>query len=414
MKRFVSLFGLLYLLSAVLFSQEHSKSTFRSYQPGYYENSILKDNRELDQQKAPREMVKRFQVDLAGIDLPNKLSLYKNQVWYNPPLSQGNTGTCWCFSTTSFYESEIYRLTGQKIKLSEIYTVYWEYVEKAKYFVQQRGKSLFDQGSEGNAVARIWRKYGAVPEDVYTGLIDGRKFHNHEAMFNEMKSYLTSVQTANAWNEEEVIGTIKSIMNHYLGEPPATFIWNGKNYSPMQFFKDVMKLNLDDYVDIVSYKQELFWQQVEYKVPDNWWHSKDYYNMPVADYMTVLKNAIRKGYSMAIGGDVSEAGFDRETQCAMIPTFDIPSAYIDDDARQFRFSNHSTTDDHGLHLVGYLQKNGKDWYLVKDSGSGSRNNNEKAPEFGFYFFSEDYVMLKIMDFTVHKDAVKDLLGKFGK
>jgi bleomycin hydrolase len=115
---------------------------------------------------------------------------------------------------------------------------------------------------------------------------------------------------------------------------------------------------------------------------------------------------------MAIGGDVSEAGFSREAQVAYIPTFDINPADIDDNARQFRFSNGTTTDDHGLHLVGYYEKDGTDWYLIKDSGSGSRNNDESAAEFGFYFFRGDYIKLKMMDFMVHKDAVSDLLKKF--
>jgi bleomycin hydrolase len=117
---------------------------------------------------------------------------------------------------------------------------------------------------------------------------------------------------------------------------------------------------------------------------------------------------------VAIGGDVSEAGFDRATQVAMIPTFDIPDTYIDENARQFRFSNGTTTDDHGIHLVGYLEKEGHTWYLIKDSGSGSRNNDPNALEFGFYFFRDDYVKLKMMSFTVHRDAVKDILKKFSK
>jgi bleomycin hydrolase len=65
-----------------------------------------------------------------------------------------------------------------------------------------------------------------------------------------------------------------------------------------------------------------------------------------------------------------------------------------------------------MHLVGYLEKDGKDWYLIKDSGSGSRNNDPKAGEFGYYFFSSDYIKLKMMDYMVHKDSVKDLLEKF--
>jgi bleomycin hydrolase len=127
--------------------------------------------------------------------------------------------------------------------------------------------------------------------------------------------------------------------------------------------------------------------------------------------METLKKVVRNGYTVSIGGDVSEPGFDRKTQCAIVPDFDIPAAYIHDDARQFRFTNHTTTDDHGMHLVGYLEKDGKDWYLIKDSSSGSRNNDPGAAEFGYYFFSEDYVKLKMMEFMVHKDAVKEILEK---
>jgi bleomycin hydrolase len=181
--------------------------------------------------------------------------------------------------------------------------------------------------------------------------------------------------------------------------------------TPADYLKNVVQVNPDDYVDILSYEQEPFYKQVEYKVPDNWWHNADYYNVPLDIFMGALKNAVRNGYSMSIGGDVSEAGLDRKTQCAIIPDFDIPSAYINDDALQFRFSNNNNTDDHGLHLVGYIVKDGKDWYLIKDSGSGSRNNDPNAKEFGYYFFSEDYVKLKMMDFMVHKDAVKEILEK---
>jgi len=291
-----------------------------------------------------------------------------------------------------------------------MYIVYWEYVEKARRFVKERGNSVFDEGSEANAVPRIIKKYGIVPESDYTGLLEGRKFHNHEVMVKEMKNYLESLKINSAWDENTAISTIKSILNHYMGEPPAEIIINGKKITPKEYLTNVIKINPDDYVDILSYRQEPFYQFVEYKVPDNWWHSADYYNVPVDVFMETLKKVLRSGYTVSIGGDVSEPGFDRQTQCAVVPDFDIPSAYINDDARQFRFSNNTTTDDHGMHLVGYLEKDGKDWYLIKDSSSGSRNNDPDAPEFGYYFFSEDYVKLKMMDFMVHKDAVRDLIG----
>ena len=393
-------------------AQSPVKATFRESQPGFYQTSILRDDREVNERIEPAKVRRTFVADFAGLSVPNKIELYSSQQWHNAPLSQGNTGTCWCFSTTSFLESEAYRLNKIQVKLSEIYTVYWEYVEKARRYVRERGDSEFGEGSEANATTRIWKQYGVVPAEAYTGLLNGRRYHNHENMFNEMKSYLESLKANSSWNEESAINTIRSIMNHYMGVPPADVSVNGKNMSPVQYLNSVVKINPDDYVDILSYSQEPFYEKVEYKVPDNWWHSTEYHNVPLEVYMTTLKDIVRKGYTVSIGGDVSEPGFDRYTQCAVVPEFDIPSAFINDDDRQFRFSNKTTTDDHGMHLVGYLEKDGKDWYLIKDSSAGSRNNDNNAKEFGYYFFSEDYVKLKMMDFMVHKDAVKDLLAKF--
>ena len=393
-------------------AQNKDKSVFLTPKPGFYQNSILKDDRDVAGREAPPAEHKIFTADLSGYQPPAKVELYTNRQWHNPPVSQGNTNTCWCFSTTSFLESEAYRISKMKVKLSEMYTVYWEYVEKAKRFVEKRGESDYNEGSEANAVTRMWKKYGIIPEADYSGLLGDRKFHNHEAMIKEMKTYLESVKSRAAWDEEAVVATIKSIMKHYMGEPPLEITVAGKKLNPLQYLNDVLRINPDDYVDILSYSQEPFYAHVEYKVPDNWWHSKDYCNVPLDVYMEALRKAIHNGYTVSIGGDVSEPGFDRKTQCAIIPDFDIPSAYINDDARQFRFSNQTTTDDHGMHLVGSTIKDGREWFLIKDSGSGSRNNDPAAPEFGYYFFSEDYVKLKMMDFTVHKDAVKELLTKF--
>ena len=400
------LITIFFAFQALLLAQnEKETGKFVEEKAGYYKNVILKS---IDEYNNPeKEKKKIFQLDFSEMDLPKSKDEFKSY-WYNDPVSQGRTGTCWCFSTTSYFESEVYRLHQKKVKLSEMYTVYWEYVEKAKRFIKERGDSEFDEGSEANAVPRIWKKYGVVPKEAYTGLLPGQEFYDHKALIAEMKTYLENVKSTNAWDEEEAIKVIKSILNHYMTVPPTEFTFENKKYTPMEFLNNYLQLKLDDYLDILSYMQKPFYQQVEYEVLDNWWHSKDYYNVPLNDFMEALKSAIRNGYTMALGGDVSEAGYNSWEKVAVVPTFDIPSEYINDDARQFRFSNGTTTDDHGIHLVGYQVKDGKNWYLIKDSGSGSRNTGDK----GFYFYQEDYVKLKMMDFMVHKDAVKDLLKKF--
>jgi len=229
-----------------------------------------------------------------------------------------------------------------------------------------------------------------------------------------MKSFLNSLKATNNWNEEMAISTIRSIMDHYMGRPPQTIKVNGKEMSPQQYLKDVLAINLEDQIDLLSLMQHSFWEKAVYEVPDNWWLSQDYYNVPLEDYMGVVKKALKMGYTFAIGGDGSEAGMEaKEFQAAIVPTFDIPSEYIDDYARQMRFSNSSTTDDHGMHVVGYYEKNGKTWFLVKDSGAGSKTGGkEKNKNFGYYFFHEDFIKLKMMDLLVHRDVVKDLLTRF--
>jgi bleomycin hydrolase len=290
-----------------------------------------------------------------------------------------------------------------------MFAVYHEYIEKAKRFVRERGNSAFAEGSESNAVARMWKMYGIVPEDAYTGLKPGQPFHDHSKMYEELNKYMQSLKISGTWNEDEVVSTVKTIMNSFIGEPPETVTVDGKQFTPKEYLEKVVRLNLDDYVDVMSLMEKPFYEFVEYEVPDNWWHSKDYYNVPLADWMKAIKSAIRNGYTVCIGGDVSEAGIYGNVGLAVVPSFDIPSSRINDDARQFRFSNGTTGDDHGIHMVGYTEKDGKDWYLIKDSGSGSRNNTHP----GYYFYDEDFVKLKMLSFMVHKDAVKDVI-KLGK
>ena len=155
----------------------------------------------------------------------------------------------------------------------------------------------------------------------------------------------------------------------------------------------------------MSYLQQPFGPNVEYEVPDNWWHSKDYVNVPLDTFMKILKKGLAAGCTMSIGGDVSEPGKNAEKKVHMIPTFDIPAEFIDDNARQYRFGSGTTTDDHGIHLIGYKEDGGRLWFLAKDSGSSAFNFDPK----GYYFLTEEYLKLKIMDFMVHKSVLEGLV-----
>ncbi len=370
------------------------------------ETKKIRDTQEEVQEKKEKEE-REIRFDFTGIQKPSSPEIFQS-VFHFPPIRQYLTGTCWCFSTTSFFESEVYRLTGQKIKLSEMYTVYYEFLEKAQRFVKERGDSFFNEGSEGNVVMKIWKQYGIVPAEVYKGILEEDGLYDHSEMVSEMKAYLKHVKEHNLWNEEQVIDSLKIIMNKYMGPPPPIFPYGDKSMTAHQFLYNVLKLNFDDYVVLISTLSYPFYTFGEYEEEANWWHSKDYYNVPLEQFYQILKYAIQNGYSVRLNGDVSEPGYYGLEDAAIVPPFDIPAEYIDQDAREFRFYNETTQDDHDIHLVGYTRLGNHDWFLVKDSASSAQHGKFK----GYYFYRGDYIKLKMLTFIVHKDAVEAMIKDF--
>jgi bleomycin hydrolase len=291
-----------------------------------------------------------------------------------------------------------------------MYTVYWEYIEKIRRFVRQKGESLVAEGSQPNAVINIMKKYGAVRASDYSGLLGNAKVHNHRELHKEITGYLNYVQENELWFEDDVLANIKLILNRHLGAPPETIIVNGRDISPNEFMENVLQLPLDDYVSVMSFKKIPFWRQDSYDVPDNWWHSKDYYNVPLDNFYAAIAHAIQNRYSLVIMGDVSEPGKYGWRDIGIIPTFDIPSEYINQDSREFRFYNKTSTDDHGMHVIGYKKYKGEDWFLFKDSASSAW----KGEFHGYHFFHKDYIKLKMLAFMAHRDAIADLLEKMSE
>ena len=405
MKRLFPLFLIIFLAIPFMMLAQQPKDLGRMtiYENHFY-NEIL---RALRADKTDGKLI--FQAIPSNIEIPKELREFE-MVWTNIPVSQGRTGTCWDYSALSFMESEVFRITGRGMKLSEMYIVYYEYLSKAEEFIESKGKSRFTEGSEANAVTRQMKTHGIVPVIAYSGNPKSTLFPDHKNMVKSMKGLLQSYKQNELWDKELILSGIQSILNNYLGEPPKEFVFEGVKHTPITFMNEVARLNPDDYVSFMSLKSEAYWSKAEYKVPDNYWHSKEYYNLPLDDFMALIKKAIKEGYSMAIGGDVSESGYLPQYDAAFVPSYDIPSEYIDENARQFRFSNRSTTDDHGVHLMGFKEgkENEKWWFLIKDSSSSSFNGKNK----GYYFYHEDYIKLKMMNVLLHREVVEEVLNKF--
>jgi bleomycin hydrolase len=366
---------------------------------------------EIDKKKKDERRIIKYMPD--GIKFPTSISDFKS-AFHFPPTHQDYTGNCWCFSTISFFESEVYRSTKQKIKLSELYIVYWEFVEKAIGYVEKRGNQVFGEGSESDAVVKIMKKYGIVPKLVWDGhrpdnfVYRKEPRYDQRQMFKEMKTYLETVKSNNMWYKDLIIDHIKVILNSHLGgHPPTNFKYNGTSYTPITFLNKVLKLNMNDYYALTSTMKQPFWKQVKFDVPDNWRPTKHYINVPLNVFYNAIKACTKKGYSLCIGGDVSEPGYNGKYDIATVPTYDIPQGYIDQHSRELRIENKTTQDDHGIHIVGYMKIDGRDWYLIKDSARSSRKGKFR----GYYFYRDDYVKLKMLSIMLHKDTIKNILSK---
>jgi len=420
--------ALLFTLSAltILFSPNVEAQTDRAKYVPRYEDPVLKEMDEKadtlkdirdsitgairdsldDEKEMKKERDKTLRFDLANIVKPASPDVFRSQFHF-PPVRQYRTGTCWSFSTVSLLESEVYRLTGRKIKLSEIFPVYYEYIAKSRRYIERRGDFDLGEGAESGDVLAMMKLHGLVPEEVYSGIPDGVR-HDHDRLSDEIRSYLAHVKDQDLWDEAEAIEHIKVILNRYLGEPPESFTFEGKIMTPREFMTEVLKLNPDDYINVMSTLSIPFYTAGVFDVPDNWWRDSSYHNLPLDEWYGVIKKAIADGYTMAIGGDNSEPGWNGFENVDVIPDFDIPQNYINQDSREFRIDNGTTADNHGIHLVGYAAVDGRDWFLIKDSGSSARWGKFE----GYYFMRDDYIRMKMLTITIHKDALREVLKKF--
>ncbi len=344
---------------------------------------------------------KRILLDVSGIEAPQSPDEFE-QLEHLPPVSQGYTGTCWSFAGTSFLESEIMRTVGLKVKLSEMYVVYWEYVEKARNFVRTRGRHEVWSGSQANAVLRIGEKYGLVPKVTYPGNTFDDNY-SHTALGNEIQAYLKLVQQNNIWDEEAVAEHVRLILDRHMGHPPEEFHYVGQVFTPKAFFDDFLKINPEDYVACISTLKSPFYQQALFDVYDNWTRDSSYFNLPLDVWYEAIKKAVQNGYNVVLAADVTEPGRNELMDIAVIPDYDIPASHINQHSREYRIDYDLTNDDHGLHIVGYMRIGDHDWFLLKDSGSSGRQGRF----WGYYFWRGDYVKLKALAFGAHRDAVEN-------
>lgn len=330
--------------------------------------------------------------------------------------NQGSSGTCWSYSANSFLESEMIRMGKKPVELSQIFSARNAYVEKGRNYVRMHGSVALGDGGAFHDVMNMYKKYGAVPQSVYTGLnygTDKNKFSEMGALTEAfLKAVVTNPNGQLTPNWEKAYA---AIIDSYLGQTPKSFDYNGKKYTPETFAKEVVGINADDYVEISSLQEYPYYTKFVLMVPDNWSFDQ-VYNVKMNELTETIDNALKNGYTVAWAGDVSEKSFSWKNGVAFVPEkkvddmtpeektdmFNGPKkeAVVTEEMRQKAFDNYTTTDDHGMHIVGISKdQNGKEYYIVKNSW-GTTNDYK-----GYLYMSKDFAKYKATAIMLHKKAV---------
>ena len=336
----------------------------------------------------------------------------------NPATSiknQGSSGTCWCFSSTALVESELLLKKQPETDLSETFTVYNLYLDKAEKYIRRRGTTRFTEGGLEQDMLYSTDTYGAMPQSIYPGIDKDTVMRRDYAMADKIKKYLDRFLKSHpdtipaGWQD-----SVKYFLNSYIGTPPATFTYNGKEYTPKSYAAENVPVKLSDYIGLTSFTHHPYYSTFPMEVPDNY-NSNMYFNMPLDQFIATIKGALMKGYTVAWDADVSNRGFrqnvgvakwvddPQETKTFLSFTEKTPDAAI----RQKLFDDQVTQDDHLMQITGLAKDaDGKEYFIVKNSWG------KVGPYAGYIYVSMPYFIINTISVLVNKQAIdKSLLAK---
>ncbi|MCF0195881.1 MAG: aminopeptidase [Bacteroidaceae bacterium] len=373
----------------------------------------------------------------------NKDTLIFTTVLQNPVTSiknQNSSGTCWSYSSLAFLESEVLKKHPEMtdIDLCESFLVSKTYTDRADRNVRTHGDASFSQGGSFYDAIFCMKNYGLIPEGImpYPMTNYGDSLFNFGSFFPPMEAYVKAIATTSAkkinpiWKKN-----VQNMLDVYFGECPTEFEYKGKKYTPHSFVTDYLTLNPDDYVSLTSYTHQPFYSSFILEIQDNWrWGSS--YNLPLDEFMRVMEESVKNGWTFAWGADVSEDGFSRRTgknKCvATVPntkekagvgsdqshwTGEKAGAKITEadskgektitqEMRQLAYDNWETTDDHGMQIYGIAKdQHGKEYFMMKNSWG------DYGPYKGFWYVSKPYVAYKTMNIVINKNAIPSDIRK---
>lgn len=345
---------------------------------------------------------KRIRMNLIGMDIPVQTNLYA-QLWAQPiqPLPSAKSNQLQAL--TSFIEMEGFRLTNNKSELSWNYLLYYSLLEGCRDFIDLHGKHAPKLTPDLNMALRVIKTYGILPANVYSSLGKGKKTIDYEKLRSELNNYLQTVKQSDSWLESSVMATVRSILNHHLGEPPNKFLFGRNAINPLEFLRSILGFQYEKYAVVTSDLSIPQWK----KTPLDETLDILNYNLPLEFYVATVNHAIQTGYPTLLQADVEDAGFDAEYKIAIVPSFGLSQSINEPAKRQYRRDYWSAQQDQPLLVTGYKLHQSQTWFLVRYFGR-ENTQNYPAQDAGNFVMNQDFLKTNVWSFLVSKEALRDL------
>lgn len=216
---------------------------------------------------------------------------FSEEIEVGKVTNQEKSGRCWMFAALNnirYSISKKLKIKDHNFELSQAYTMFWDKLEKANYFLEniistveleldsRRVMWLLNEptndGGQWDMFTALIEKYGIVPKYVMPESYHSSNSRHMNKILNLKlrdlakklrKNFELGAGKKSLREEKEVmLAEIYSILAYFLGEPPQEFDFeykdkDGKFYrdnrlSPLDFYNKYSGIKMTDYVSIIN------------------------------------------------------------------------------------------------------------------------------------------------------------------
>ncbi len=422
------------LVSLILLSQKHSSAAEAE---GGLTPQMLSELRNschmTDHDKAIYNAITANDVQKLALnrDMVNSYNnLFSHKIKTNGITNQKSSGRCWLFAGLNIMRPKMiekYKLND--FEFSEIYLTFYDKLEKANTFLENiiatsdrdyydRELDLilgspFGDGGYWQYVVDLIEKYGVIPKEAMretynsnnTRMMDkliSRKLRQDALTLRKMYNDGSDLQVLRT-EKEKMLSEIYKMLILNFGEPPKTFTWQyedrdtvlskPKVYTPLKFYKDIVGVNLRDYVSLVDHPAVERWKYYQIRLTRNIYDSNDitFINLPIDELKKFALKSVLDDEPVWFANDVGKQNY-RDKGLLASGVYDYSPIYETDFGltKLDKLVLKDSAPNHAMVLIGVDVVKGKPVkWLIENSWGSKRGDNGRWTMYDSWF--NDYV-----------------------